>query len=122
MGGQLLITGMYWVSHRDIFARVRTVNRDLVWLNLLFLLPAALIPFAASVLGEYPDEPIALQLYGVVLIAVSVMRLALYGYVIRRPRLLWEQSRGDRTRLGLALAALPIVVYLIAMGVAVVST
>ena len=34
-----LITGMYWVAHRDIFARVRTVNRDLVWLNLLFLLP-----------------------------------------------------------------------------------
>ncbi|MCJ7672559.1 MAG: TMEM175 family protein, partial [Acidimicrobiia bacterium] len=29
-----LITGMYWVSHRDLFARVRVVNRDLVWLNL----------------------------------------------------------------------------------------
>ena len=38
-----LIAGMYWVAHRDLFARVRFVNRDLVWLNLLFLLPASLI-------------------------------------------------------------------------------
>ena len=40
-----LITGMYWVGHRDVFAGVRFVNRDLVWLNLLFLLlPAILTP------------------------------------------------------------------------------
>jgi uncharacterized membrane protein len=25
-----LITGMFWVEHRDLFSRVRTVNRDLV--------------------------------------------------------------------------------------------
>jgi uncharacterized membrane protein len=113
---------MYWVTHRDIFARVRFVNRDLVWLNLLFLLPAALIPFAASVLGEYPDEAIALQFYGVVLIAVSLMRVAIYWYVMRRPQLLVEGSLTTKTRQGLALAALPIVVYLLAIGMAVAST
>jgi len=43
-----LITGMYWVGHRDVLAPVRFVNRDLVWLNLLFLLPASIIPFAAT--------------------------------------------------------------------------
>ena len=37
-----LITGMYWVWHRDLFTQVRYVNRDVVWLNLLFMLPAAL--------------------------------------------------------------------------------
>ena len=42
-----LLVGMYWVMHRDLFSRVRHVNRDLVWLNLLFLLPVSLIPFAA---------------------------------------------------------------------------
>ena len=28
-----LIVGMYWVWHRDLFGRVRAVNRDLVWLT-----------------------------------------------------------------------------------------
>ena len=74
------IVGMYWVWHRDLFNQVRYVNRDVVWLNLLFMMPAALIPFAASVLGEYHDEPIALHLYGAVLIATSLLRWLLYGY------------------------------------------
>lgn len=116
-----LITGMYWVTHRDLFARVRVVNRDLVWLNLLFLLPASLIPFAASVLGEYPDEPLAIHLYGAVMIAVSVMRLAMYVYVVRRPKLLWGQV-SDRSRLGLIVAGVPIAVYAVAMAVAAAST
>jgi uncharacterized membrane protein len=113
-----LITGMYWVAHRDTFSRVRAVNRDLVWLNLLFLLPVSLIPFAASVLGKYPEEPIALHLYGVVMIAASLMRVFLAWYVIRRPAMLWPDEVTDRARLGLAIAAAPMVVYGVAMAVA----
>jgi len=115
-----LITGMYWVSHRDLFARVRVVNRDLVWLNLLFLLPVGLIPFAASLLGEYPDEPIALHLYGAVMISVSVMRIIIYRYVVRRPALLWAGDVSEHAAIGFALGAVPIVIYGIAMAVAAV--
>ena len=111
-----LITGMYWVAHRDIFARVQTVNRDLVWLNLLFLLPCALIPFAASVLGEYPDESKAIQVYGIVLILVSVMRVLVYWYVVSHPTLLWPGSVGDKTALGFVLGLVPVVIYLIAIA------
>ena len=85
-----LVVGMYWVWHRDLFNQVRFVNRDVVWLNLLFMLPAALIPFAASVLGEYHDEATALHLYGAVLIATALLRWLLYAYVMRHPNLLWE--------------------------------
>ena len=116
-----LITGMYWVAHRDIFARVRIVDRDLVWLNLLFLLPCALIPFAASVLGEYPGDSRAVQVYGGVLILCSLLRLALYGFVVRHPALLWPDALGDHPGLGYVLAGLPIAVYLVAMAVASAS-
>ena len=116
-----LISGMYWVAHRDIFARVRWVNRDLVWLNLLFLLPCALIPFASSILGEYPDDPRSVQIYGVVVILGSLMRLALYAYVARHPALLWPGALGAKVALGYLLVLLPVVAYLIAMAVAQVS-
>lgn len=36
-------------------------------------------------LGEYPDEPLALHIYGAVLIAVTLMRVAMYWYVVQRP-------------------------------------
>ena len=104
-----------------LIARVRTVNRDLVWLNLLFLLPCALIPFASSVMGEYPADPRSIQIYGVVVIVGSLMRLALYAYVMRHPVLLWPGVQGDSVGLGYLLILLPVVVYLVAMGVAQVS-
>jgi uncharacterized membrane protein len=116
-----LLTGMYWVSHRDLFAKLRVVNRDLVWLNLLFLLPTGLIPFAASVLGEYPDEAIALHLYGVVMIAVTAMRVVLYSYVLRRPELTWTGKTEASSRIGLAIAAAPVPIYVVAIAVASVS-
>jgi uncharacterized membrane protein len=116
-----LITGMYWIAHRDLFARVRFVNRDLVWLNLLFLLPASLIPFAASVLGQYPNEPLAIDIYGAVMILVSVMRLVVYWYVVRRPHLLWPGDVAGRSWIGYGLVASPIVVYAIAMAIAATS-
>ena len=118
-----LLTGMFWVAHRDLFARVRVVNRDVVWLNLLFLLPVSLIPFAASVLGKYPDEPVALHLYGVVLIAATLMRFMLYWYVVKRPApLLGSDVSTDRAGLGLAITAAPIALYVVAIALAGVST
>lgn len=116
-----LITGMYWVWHRDVFTQVRVVNRQVIWLNLLFLLPVALIPFGASLLGEYHDEPIALHVYGGVLIASSLMRTLLYWYLSRQSGLLWATPDPHNRRVGLSLAAAPIVVYALAMAVANVS-
>ncbi len=116
-----LITGMYWVWHRDLFNQVRYVDSTAVWLNLLFLLPAALIPFAASVLGEYPGEAIGLHVYGVVLIATAVMRLLLYAYLMRRPGLLWETPTPKARRLGALLAVAPVAVYVVAMILAEVA-
>ena len=113
-----LLVGMYWVWHRDLFARVQYVNRDVVWLNLLFLLPVSLIPFAAAVLGDYHDEPIALHLYGAALIAASLARVVLYAYVSRRPELLSEPVGARARRLGMAVSAAPIVLYLLAMVLA----
>ncbi len=113
-----LLVGMYWMWHRDVFDLVRVVNRDIVWLNLVFLLPVSLVPFAASVLGEYHDEAIALLLYGVVLVVVSLTRIMLYAYLSRRPELLWEPVPARTRRLALLLSLFTIVSYVLAMALA----
>jgi uncharacterized membrane protein len=94
------------------------VNRDIVWLNLLFLMPVALIPFAASVLGEYPDEARALQAYGFILILANLARIVIYWYVVHRPKLMWDPPDRKNRRVGLLAAAAPIAVYVAAMLVA----
>jgi uncharacterized membrane protein len=101
-----------------MFNLVRGVDRGLVWLNILYLLPVALVPAAAALLGMYNHDPLALRLYGLLLLLISLMRLVLWLYIGTRrylliehvpPRTLWT---GAFTQLAL------IVVYLIAILVA----
>ena len=113
-----LIVGMYWAWHRSTFAQVRYIDTSILWINLLYLLAVSLIPFAASVLGEFPDEASALHLYGAVLIAATLVRILLYWYVGRHPGFLWEDSSEKAQRLGILTAAAPLVVYVVAMVVA----
>ena len=113
-----LLVGMYWTLHRGTFADVRYVNTKVVWLNLLFLLPTSMIPFAASVVGEFEDSATALHLYGSVLIVATLMRTALYWYLMRHPGLLWERPRPKSLKLGGIMAVAPVVVYAIAIAVA----
>ena len=110
-----LLTGMYWLWHRDLFNQVRAVDRGAVWLNLLFLVPASLLPFAASVLSEYPTDVIGLTLYGAVLMSTAIMRWVLYVYLMRRPELLWDPPSSRRRTIGALLALAPIPIYAIAM-------
>jgi uncharacterized membrane protein len=113
-----LLVGMYWALHRTMFADVRYVNTKVVWLNLLFLLPTSMIPFAASVVGEYENNATALHLYGTVLILATLTRTALYWYLARHPGLLWEPMSRQSRRLGGIMAVGPVLVYAIAIAVA----
>lgn len=113
-----LLVGMYWVWHRGFLAQVRYADYRLAWLNLLFLLPLSVVPFAASTLDAHPDDATALQLYGAVLVAVTLMRLVLNWYVHSHPWMLWQVPTTKARRLSAGAAAAPLVVYVIAMLVA----
>ena len=110
-----ILAGMYWVGHRDLFALIRRADRGLVWLNVLYLLPLCLLPFGASLLGRYDQEPRALRIYGLVLVAIAVMRTVIWLYATGRPHLLWQRPDDRQRRAGLALAVFPGLVYLLAI-------
>lgn len=74
-----VVLGIYWFAHHQVFNFLARVNRTIVWLNILFFMGIALTPFAAFLLGNYPDEPAAIAFYGILLGV-----LPLLGYVIWR--------------------------------------
>ena len=47
------IIGIIWVNHHDIFERIVTVDRPLLFLNLLLLLTVAFLPLPTALLGDY---------------------------------------------------------------------
>src|SRR2546430_13278311 len=79
-----VVLGVFWFAHHQTFHFVVRVNRTLVCLSVLFSMAVALIPFAASVLGANPTDPIALTLYGGVIGLLTVL-----GYVV------WSYLTGD---------------------------
>jgi uncharacterized membrane protein len=113
-----ILAGMYWVGHRDLFALIRRIDRGLVWLNILYLLPLCLLPFAAGLLGRYDTEPVALRIYGLLLAAIAVMRVVIWLYATNRPHLLWQPLDDRQRRAGLAINLYPGLVYLLAFLVA----
>ena len=113
-----VLASMYWVGHRDLFALIRRTDRGLVWLNILYLLPLCLLPFGAGLLGRYDTEPVALRIYGLLLVVIAVMRVVIWLYATNRPHLLWQRPDANQRRAGLVLNLYPGLIYLLAFLVA----
>lgn len=75
-----LVIASYWVNHRRIFVHIEKHDRGVVWLNLLFLLMVAFVPFASSAFATYPDQ------FGVMFLSGT---LALTGFTLT---LLWTYA------------------------------
>jgi Endosomal/lysosomal potassium channel TMEM175 len=52
-----IVAAMQWVGHRDLFTLIRDTDRGVVWLNLLTLFAACLLPFGSALLSRYPPGP-----------------------------------------------------------------
>ncbi len=84
-----LLAGVYWVGHRNLFSLIKRVNTTFIWLNIVFLMIAALIPFGASLLGEY-HYTLPLIAYGVLLFLLAAWRLLMYVYVTSHHKLMFR--------------------------------
>jgi uncharacterized membrane protein len=113
-----VVVAIAWVGHRDLFALIRRTDRGLVWLNVLYLFPLCLVPFGASLIASYQDDPVALRLYGFLLVAVAVTRLCIWVYATGRPLLLVVPIDPRSRRLGIAVALGPGATYALAVMIA----
>ena len=113
-----VVVAIAWAGHRDLFVHIRLTDRNLVWLNLLYLIPLSLLPFGAALLSRYDREPVALSLYGVLLLAIALTRLWVWLYATGRPHLMFEPIDPRSRRLGMLVAAVPAALYLVALLIA----
>jgi uncharacterized membrane protein len=113
-----VVVAIAWAGHRDLFALIRRTDRGIVWLNFLYLLPLSILPFGAAMLATYERDPIALRIYGMILVATVVTRLATWLYATRRTHILVTPVDARARRGGIFLVALPGVAYLVGFAVA----
>jgi len=116
-----VVVAIAWAGHRDQFALIRRTDRTLAWLNILYLLPLSVLPFATSLLARYDEEPVALRMYGIFLVAIAVTRLIMWIYATGRPYLLFAPIDARSRWTGVALVAAQGVIYAVAIAIAAAS-
>lgn len=79
------VIAIYWVAHHRIFRFVQRYNGGLIWLNVLFLLSIALMPFTSAFQSEYPLLKTPWILYCLSVIFTGLMQVWLQRY-LRNPR------------------------------------
>ncbi len=82
-----MIIGSFWVRHHRIFSYIRKYDYRLIWLNIIFLLFLALIPFATGVLGATVFVSASVIFYSGVVATASAVFLAMWEYASRGNRL-----------------------------------
>ena len=65
-------TGIYWVNHHHLVARLRRVDHLILWTNLIFLFCLSLLPFFTNYLVEKRMDSFSVALYAVSLLTTGV--------------------------------------------------
>ncbi|MCB0720895.1 MAG: DUF1211 domain-containing protein [Ignavibacteriae bacterium] len=83
-----IVLGLFWVRHQMQFREIRTSDRNLMWINIFFLMFVAIIPFTTSMMVEYSNNHISIQVYCFNLIILGVILIIHWEYAIRNHRLI----------------------------------
>jgi hypothetical protein len=101
---------------------VTQVNRRLLWLNLLLLLSVVFIPFPTSLLATGFNNPLAVRIYGLSLIATNASGLFIWLYAISHRELMIPNLSGQFARTVIVIHSSPMFVYALAVVLAGWST
>jgi uncharacterized membrane protein len=117
---------VFWTIHHSIFRPIRSYDRTLLYLNFLFLMVVAFVPFPTSLLGEYGDHQLPVAIYAATLGVGRLLLTAIHWYSTRDDQLLEEAQDPATVRFflirGLTIPAiflLSIVISFFSVGAAV---
>jgi uncharacterized membrane protein len=81
-----IIAGIFWVSHHRRLARQPYGSRNIVFLNLLFLLSIVLLPVTNALYGSYGQSQAVVVVYGLHLTVIAALNAGLWWLISRRIR------------------------------------
>ena len=95
------VLGVFWVGHHSYVHFMKRTDRWLLWINLLFLMLVALVPFSTNLLGDYPRQKVAVVIYGCNIIALSLALCLMWRYATHKRRLVGRDLEPEIVRKGI---------------------
>ena len=116
-----LVLGIYWIGHHNMFMHIQRHDRVLLWLNVLFLMLVASMPFPTGLIVEFTEGQLPLIIFFGTLAAAGVVLDIIWWYATRNRHLVDENI--DQALVSFVHRRVLIVplVYIIGIGVSFAS-
>jgi len=95
-----------WMNHHRLFEMLKGINVGLFWLNVHVLLWVCFVPFPTAVMGDYPRNPLAVALYGLVMVLTGLAFVLARLYCFKNKELLKETISLETYKKAIAYAFL----------------
>jgi uncharacterized membrane protein len=116
-----LVIFSYWTVHHSIFSSIRGYDRGLLWLNGLFLMAVAFLPFPSALLGEYGDQQLVVAIYGGSMAVTRLLLSAVWWYASIGRRLIASDLDPGLIRAHHVRGVVIPLIFLISIGISFIS-
>jgi len=110
-----LVIAQFWMVHHRVLRGMRGHSEGLAWRNFGFLLALTLMPFTSDLIGRYGSNPVAITLFGLNLVAISVSTQWIFLYAAHH-NLIKDVARSTRDE---RMARVRVVLVITIVGVSV---
>jgi uncharacterized membrane protein len=116
-----VVLGVLWVGHHNQYFYIRRADRTLLWINILFMMAVALLPFSAGLFSRYGQDRISIIVYDLNLIFAGLVLFLHWWYATRDSHLLGQVMEDHARRIVYRRILTPPTFYLVAIFVSLVS-
>jgi uncharacterized membrane protein len=113
------VIAQFWLVHHRVFSRITGHQEGLAWWNFAFLFTVTVMPFTSDLLGEFPANPLAVDIFAanLLLATVATQLTVIYG---RRKDLMTAETARER-RAAQSRVAASVLVISLSIGIAWVN-
>ncbi len=116
-----LVVLLYWMAHHSTFNAIRGCDTGLLWLNGLFLMFVAFLPFPTELLGEYPDQQLVVAIYAGYLAVTRLMLTVVWWYASSGRRLVDAEVHPGTIRVYRLRGLIIPLIFLVSIGISFFS-
>ncbi len=116
-----MVVGRFWVGHHAVMGLLKGLDRRLVWINLLFLMAIAFMPFPTAVFSDYNGLRVAVGFYAGWLIVLGVMNRWLITSALGNPAMLRDDADPADVRLMRRSSLIPLIIGTLAFALGMIQ-
>jgi len=115
------VVAQFWLAHHRVFRRAAGHHEGLAWWNFAFLFAITAMPFTSSLLGNYGNNPLAVDIFAVNILLATLVTQAtlLFG---QRRRVLIGPADATEARVRWARVTVVVIAVGLSVGLAWANT